>query len=326
MVDVVLFGMGNSGQAFVRALRQEGDGLWHPKVAGYGVKDVSVRAAFDVDPSKVGAKGLGTEVFPGLARDPSPRGLEKGRVSDEEEIRSRLRSLKPDVALNLISSGQDESSKAYARLCAEEGIAFANATSARIATGKGFVSLFSKKGVPFAGDDLMSQLGGTALHRGLVDFLDARGIRVARSYQLDVGGSPDTLNTISDDVRSLKRSIKSDSISHEVDYKVEAVAGTTDYVEFLGSRRTIYLWLEGSGAMDEPYEMDIFFKSSDPANAANVLLDVARALAGARRQGKAGPEDVISAFGFKNPPRPAKLRDALAGFEELYCRRARKRL
>jgi myo-inositol-1-phosphate synthase len=64
--------------------------------------------------------------------------------------------------------------------------------------------------------------------------------------------------------------------------------------------------------------MDVFFKSSDPVNAANILLDSARAAFAAR--GRGGVEEVISAFGFKNPPKRAGVKRAMAAFEKLYLK------
>ncbi|MEM0287869.1 MAG: hypothetical protein QXG05_06870 [Nitrososphaerota archaeon] len=325
MLNIVFFGYGNSARATVDFLQRvkKGDvnhaGVWHDRVAGFSVRDVEVAACFEIDKSKSG-KDVSVKILPGIIKDEIPRHIESRSLMhwSEEEVMKSLKQIKPDVAFNVISSGQDNASKAYAKMCAELGIPFANATPASIATDSYFRSIFAERKTPLAGDDLMSQLGGTVLHKGIIDFLDSRGIKAVRSYQLDVGGSPDTLNTIKDDIRSQKRRIKSSSIAGEVDYKVDAVAGTTDYVEFLGSRRTIYFWIEGRGPLDEPYEIDIFFKSSDPANAVNIIIDVARALAKAKIEGKGGLEEIISAYGFKNPGRRVKQRSALAEFEQTY--------
>jgi myo-inositol-1-phosphate synthase len=324
VIKVALFGAGNSAKAFAESLKRYGgggrEGLWHEKVGGHGVEELSVSLAYDVDGDKVGKDFYGRKVRPGLLLDEPPRRLTQGDFvcQGEKELMGQLKKANVDVALNLISSGQDRSSRKYAELCGRLGIAFVNATPALVANDRRIAALFRRSRAPLVGDDLLSQMGGTMLHKGILDFLQERGIRVVKSYQLDVGGSPDTLNTLQDEIRAFKRGIKSESIAEELPYKVDTVAGTTDFVEFMGSKRTVYLWIMGKGPLDEPYVMDVFFKSSDPVNAANILLDSARAAFAAK--GRGGVEEVISAFGFKNPPKAARVRKAMEDFERAYLR------
>jgi myo-inositol-1-phosphate synthase len=324
LIRVALFGAGNSARAFAESVKRYSkggkEGLWHEDVGGHRVRELSVALVYDVDGDKVGKEFYGVMVKPGLLLDGPPRHLTQAEFKEqgEKSLEGELRRAKVDVALNLISSGQDKSSKKYAELCGRLGISFINATPSLVANDSGIASLFRKKGAPLVGDDLLSQMGGTMLHKGILDFLNQRGIRVVKSYQLDVGGSPDTLNTLQDEIRAFKREIKSQSIAEELPYKVDTVAGTTDFVEFMGSKRTVYLWIVGKGPLDEPYVMDVFFKSSDPVNAANILLDSARAAFSAK--GKGGVEEVISAFGFKNPPRPVRVKKAMADFEKEYLK------
>ncbi|MDG6934435.1 MAG: hypothetical protein JRN68_07025 [Nitrososphaerota archaeon] len=322
MIRVVFFGAGNSAEAVIKVLKSKppgANGIWHPKVGGFGIEDLNVVGMFDLDPKKVGKVGS-IQIHPGLELDEPPEHLRPGGIakSTETEFRKLLEKMQPDVAVNLSSSGQRESAKAYARICSELGIPYANATSAPVAQDEQIRVLFEKSGLPLAGDDLMSQLGGTVLHRGLIDFLRSRGVSVTRSYQLDVGGSSDTLNTIREDVRAQKREIKSRAIASELETPVETVAGTTDFVEFLGTRRTVYLWLEAMGPLNEPFTLDVFFKSSDPANGMNIVLDVIRALHFDRKRGKSGPSDTLCSYAFKNPPGIKSSRLALEQFESEY--------
>jgi myo-inositol-1-phosphate synthase len=322
LIKVALFGAGNSAKAFSESVKRYGggskSGLWHERVGGHAVKELSVRLIYDVDGDKVGKPLGGVKVRPGLLLEEPPRHLSQSSFVKQEPdtLASELKEEGVDVALNLISSGQEKASKKYAEICARLGISFVNATPALVANDRKIVALFRKAKVPLVGDDLLSQMGGTILHKGILDFLNKRGIRIIKSYQLDVGGSPDTLNTLQDEIRAFKRGIKSESIAEELPYKVDTVAGTTDFVEFMGSKRTVYLWIVGKGPLDEPYIMDVFFKSSDPVNAANILLDSARAAFKAK--GRGGVEEVISAFGFKNPPKAVKVGKAMADFEKAY--------
>jgi myo-inositol-1-phosphate synthase len=63
--------------------------------------------------------------------------------------------------------------------------------------------------------------------------------------------------------------------------------------------------------------MDLTLRTSDGANAGNVLLDVVRATAKKAKAAKAS--EVISAYGFKNPPKPAKIREAYENFSRMFA-------
>jgi len=167
-----------------------------------------------------------------------------------------------------------------------------------------------------AGDDLLSQLGGTALHKGLLSFLSRRGIRVEKSYQLDVGGGTETLNTIDEHVKNAKRSDQKGAISVEVPYEFQTVAGTTDYVEYMGNRRSSYLWIVSEGFLGSEFKIDICLKTDDGANAGNILLDLIRAVKAARDRGLLGAHEAICSYGFKRPPSQLRLEDAYRRFRE----------
>ena len=91
----------------------------------------------------------------------------------------------------------------------------------------------------------MSQFGGTVFHKGIMNLMYERGIRINKSYQLDVGGGLETNNTLDEDLRKTKRNIKSHTIESELPYEVQTVSGTTDYVDFMGNSSTNYFWIEG---------------------------------------------------------------------------------
>ena len=57
-------------------------------------------------------------------------------------------------------------------------------------------------------------------------------------------------------------------------------------------------------------------RTSDGANAGNVLLDVVRAAVAKKPVAKKAP--VLNAYGFKNPPRKAKVRRAYADFVAMF--------
>jgi len=50
-----------------------------------------------------------------------------------------------------------------------------------------------------------------------------RGIRINKSCQLDVGGGIETNNTVDEDLRILKRKVKSNTIELELPYDVQTM-------------------------------------------------------------------------------------------------------
>jgi myo-inositol-1-phosphate synthase len=233
-------------------------------------------------------------------------------------IADSLKNKKADILLNLISSGNDTASKEYAEAAVSGGCSFVNTTPTKLVNDSKIVAKYSDAGAIIAGDDLMSQFGGTAFHRGILDIMNSRGIRVKKSYQLDVGGGMETLNTLGEDLRAVKRNVKTEAIALEVPYSIESVAGTTDYVDFMGNSRTSYYWIEGEQFLGSSVRFDIYLKTTDGPNGASVLVDIIRATKAAKDKGQNGLENTICAFGFKNPPKKQKLSQAYGEFRQKY--------
>jgi len=336
-VRVAVIGVGNVGTTFVRGIEHYSSGkntvgLWHEKVAGLKPSNVKVVAAYDVDPTKVGrsladvasqhaetgsgaSKNSKVRIRPGIMTDASPKLQNPATVSANDFV-SELKESGAQVALNLVSSGMDESSADYAKAALKAGVSFVNATPARVAVNSALSRLFAQKRLVLAGDDLLSQFGGTAFHKAMIDFMVERGVHVNKSYQLDVGGSAETKNTMDERVRMMKRAMKTSSIGMEAPYRFESVAGTTEYTDFLGDSRNSYYWMSSAGFLGSSIVMDLTLRTSDGANAGNVLLDVVRAIAGAKG---AKAAEVICAYGFKNPPKQFKIRKAYEGFVEMFA-------
>ena len=342
---IALAGVGNCASVFVQGLRfysgDERRGLWHPNVAGLRPRDLEVVAAFDVDSRKVGLE-LYKAIFaqPNVARRylslPRSRvtveaGISKGDAaphlkdvrltkSSAEEVAKRLEESGANMLVNVISSGSTPSSEEYARAALRAGCAFINCTPSLVQRNNKLVADFQRAKLPLVGDDLMSQFGGTIFHKGLLALMVKRGIKVSKSYQLDVGGGSETLNTIDEAIKMAKREVKTTAVASEVPYGFETIAGTTDYVDYMGNDRTSYFWFEGSAFMDAGISVDIYLRSSDGANAGNVLFDVIRATHRCMKVGKIGTVGEICAYGFKSPPKPMHHDEAYTKFAALYVR------
>jgi myo-inositol-1-phosphate synthase len=336
-IRVAVIGVGNVGATFVQGVDYYSGGrntvgLWHQKVAGLKPSNVKVVAAFDIDPAKVSrplsqVAGESTKkyhevrdskvtVSPGILADSNGK-ISSPAKSSYDDFVKELKKTKVQVVLNLISSGMEKTSLEYAKAALAAHASFVNATPAKIATNPALAKKFASSMLVLAGDDLLSQFGGTAFHKGMIDFMVERGVHVKKSYQLDVGGSAETKNTMDERIRMLKRGMKTGSIGMEAPYRFESVAGTTEYTDFLGDSRNSYYWMSSDGFLGSNIVMDLTLRTSDGANAGNVLLDVVRA---AGKKGKAGKvSEVVSAYGFKNPPKQFKIREAYDNFVSMFA-------
>ncbi len=344
-VRIAIAGVGNCASALVQGLKfysgPSAEGLWHPDVAGLKPSGIELVAAFEIDARKVGldvSKALfappnvarryvnlresGVRVSAGLMKGSVPPHLKEQKLAVAER-RDAVRVLEKsgaDVLVNLISSGSDQSSEAYARAALEAGCSFVNCTPAQLMRNPILTSAFSKRKRLIVGDDLMSQFGGTVFHKGLLGLMVKRGIKITKSYQLDVGGGSETFNTMDEGIKLAKRSVKTSSVASEVPYKFETVAGTTDFVDYLGNDRTSYFWAEGNGFMGSGVEVDVYLRSADGANAGNVLLDVIRATYESSVSGTAGAANKICAYGFKSHPKKTLFEAAYKEFEAAFVR------
>jgi len=336
-ISVAIIGVGNVASTFVQGLHfyKDGkdDGLWHKIVGGYRASDIKIVSAFDIDAKKIevdlaksifksgsrkyiDVSDLGVEVKVGIAEDEVPAHLKdviKVKSDRHESVLKELKKGEPDVVINLVSSAMDNSSKRYAQCSLEVNACFINATPTKLAKSD-LNNKFLKSKLLLVGDDLMSQFGGTAFHKGMIDFMVQRGVKVKKSYQLDVGGSTETLNTLDEKIKAMKRSIKTSTINSEAPYSFESAAGTTEYTDFLGDSRVSYYWMYSEGFLKSPAVIDITLRTNDGANACNVLFDVIRAVKYCKENNKTSLSDTISAYGFKSPPKTAKIRDSYTNF------------
>ncbi len=344
-IKVAIAGVGNCTSVLVQGLKfysgTDYKGLWHPNVAGFRPKDIQLAAVFDIDSRKVGLE-LSKAIFapPNVARRylviPKGKvmvhpGVSRGDVaphlsgvklerSSSEDVSKHLEDVGADLLVNLVSSGSDGSSEEYARAALRAGCGFINCTPSLILKNNKLAADFQRAKLPLIGDDLMSQFGGTVFHKGLLGLMVKRGVKVSKSYQLDVGGGSETLNTIDEGIKLAKREMKTTAIASEVPYKFETIAGTTDFVDYMGNERTSYFWFDGSSFMGSGISVDVYLRSSDGANAGNVLLDVIRAAYRCMKIGRLGTVGEICAYGFKSPPKPAHFEEAYTKFAALYVR------
>ncbi|UCD45918.1 MAG: inositol-3-phosphate synthase [Candidatus Bathyarchaeota archaeon] len=312
-------------------------GLIHEKLGGFGVSDVEFVAAFDVDrrkvgrdlseaifsepnkaPRMVGPDDLGVTVLMGLVLDDLTDDSEGMiEVSDEPAVNvsQALKQSGAHILVNMVSGSALEASRFYARAALDAGCAFLNATPSPVVSEPDWAGRFKASGVPLVGDDLLDQIGATVTHIGLLEFLHTRGAHIDESYQLDVGGGAESVNTLWR-TRGLKRDIKTSAVSRSVPYEFPLVSGSTDYVDFLGNSRDSFFWFKGRYFGGAPFTMDVKLNTVDAPNAGAILIDVIRGLRLASERGLAGPVEPLCAYGFKRPPKRYPLAEAYNLFKE----------
>jgi myo-inositol-1-phosphate synthase len=335
-VKVALVGVGNCASAFIQGIRYYGKlekaedciGLRNPVLAGLSPKDIEVVAAFDVNERKVG-KDLSEAIFANPNNAPKVSDVQstgvkvnKGPLLDgvgkstkaiiqvsnapDSNVVQVLKDADAEVMVNLLPSGAAKASQWYAEQALAAGCAFVNATPNFIASDVIWAKRFFDAKLPLVGDDLIDQVGSTALHKTLLKLLSDNGVRIDETYQLDVGGGTESVDTL-DRTRDAKRQIKTESVAASIPYKAEIVAGSTDYVDFLQNKRDSYFWISGVYFCNSPMKIDLKFQTVDAPNAGSVLFDVVRALKLALTKKLGGVVEPVCAYAFKRPPQIVSL-------------------
>jgi myo-inositol-1-phosphate synthase len=195
------------------------------------------------------------------------------------------------------------------------GCAFINTTPIFIASRPDWAERFRRAGLPVVGDDLADQVGSTTIHKALLRLLSEQGVHISETYQLDVGGGTESLDTL-DRTRKLKRTVKTQSVESILPYKASVVAGSTDYVDFLENRRDSFFWIKGFYFGKVPMQLDLRLSTVDAPNAGSVLFDVIRAVKIALDRGISGVLHSVSSYAFKHPPTMVTMEKVEQQFEE----------
>ncbi|MEM2929471.1 MAG: inositol-3-phosphate synthase [Thermoproteota archaeon] len=342
-IRVAIAGVGNCASALVQGVyyyrdRRDTIGLAHPEVGGYRPEDIEFVAAFDVNRRKVG-KDLSEAIFEkpnntikfqevpetgvtvkkGPVLDGVGRYLREVIDFSEEknaDVAEELKSSKADVLVNYLPVGSESGSRFYARSALDAGVAFVNAMPTFIASSSEWQARFVEKGLPIAGDDVMSQLGATVLHKTLVKLLVDRGVKVDESYQLNIGGDTDFLNMLEQQRLVSKRESKTSAVRALSPYEMPLRIGPSDYVPFLENEKICYIWVKGRYFGGAPLSMDLQLSVVDSPNSAGVIIDALRGVKVALDRGISGPLISVSAYCFKHPPVQMPYEEAKRKFEE----------
>lgn len=345
-VRVAIAGVGNCASALVQGLRYYRDhrsdaiGLTSYSLGGIVPGDIEIVAAFDVTEGKVG-KDLSEAIFAepnntikiveGL--DKMDVRVEKGSVSDglgkhyNEKVRVSERSgvdvadtLKgsgAEILLNYLPVGSRLATQFYAEQCLKTGqVAFINAIPVFITSAPKWQQSFESRGLVCAGDDVMSQLGATVLHKSLVKLFVDRGVKIDDTYQLNVGGDMDFYNMLDEERLEDKRISKTSAVQAMSPYAIPTRIGPSDYVGFLNNDKICYVSIRGRYFGNMPVEVDLKLKVVDAYNSAGVMIDAIRGAKLAIERNVTGSLESVSAYCFKHPPVQMHYLDAKERFLE----------
>ena len=338
-VRVAIVGVGNCANAFVQGIHYYANadpnervpGLMHVDLGGYHIKDIEFTAAFDIDKTKVGkdlgqaiwagqnntikfAKGarsvpsrLGVPVYRGMTHDGLGKYLSQkiekapGETADIVKI---LKDTHTDVVVSYLPVGSEQATKWYVEQVLEAGCGFVNCIPVFIAREDYWDRRFKQAGLPIVGDDIKSQVGATIVHRSLARLFGDRGVKMAHTSQLNVGGNMDFYNMLERERLESKKISKTNAVTSIMEDKLPAYdvhVGPSDYVPWLTDRKWAHIRLEGQAFGDVPLNVELKLEVWDSPNSAGIVIDAVRCCKLALNHGVAGQLDGPSSYLMKSP-------------------------
>jgi len=334
-INVAIIGVGNCASSLVQGVyyyrrAKPGEripGLMHVDLGGYHISDINFVAAIDIDKNKVGkdlAEAIytspnntykfcdvpttGVKVVRGMTHDGLGKYLSKiitkapGPTANIVQI---LKETKTNVVVNYLPVGSEEATKWYIEQVLAAGCGFVNCIPVFIGREPYWQSRFTERGLPVIGDDIKSQLGATITHRVLTRLFQDRGVKLERTYQLNIGGNTDFYNMLERERLESKKISKTTSVTSQLDYEIAPEnihVGPSDYVPWLLDRKFCYIKMEGRTFGDVPLNLELKMEVWDSPNSAGVVIDAIRCCKLALDRGLSGALVGPSSYFMKSPP------------------------
>jgi myo-inositol-1-phosphate synthase len=334
-IRVAIAGVGNCASSLVQGVEFYRDapedqmvpGLMHVNLGGYHVREVEFSAAFDVDRNKVG-RNLAEAIYAEpnntfrfaevgakgvvVQRGPTLDGIGKYLMDVVNEsgaapvdVASVLKQTQTDVLVCYLPVGSERAVQYYAEQALCAGCAFVNCVPVFLASRPEWAKRFAERGLPIIGDDIKSQVGATIVHRVLTALFQERGVRLDRSYQLNIGGNTDFMNMLERERLASKKVSKTQAVTSQLDYRLPEEnihIGPSDYVPWLKDRKFCFIRMEGTTFGNVPLQCELKLEVWDSPNSAGVVIDAIRCAKLALDHGVAGALLAPSSYFMKSPP------------------------
>ncbi|HEX6800034.1 MAG TPA: inositol-3-phosphate synthase [Ktedonobacterales bacterium] len=333
-VRVGIIGVGNCASSLVQGVEfyknaAEDDfipGLMHVNLGGYHISDIEFSAAIDIDADKVGkdlseaisagqnntykfadVPNKGVQVVRGMTHDGLGKYLKQvitkapGSTADIVKV---LKDTGTDIVINYLPVGSETATKWYVEQVLQAGCGFVNCIPVFIGREQYWRNRFEEAGLPIVGDDIKSQVGATIVHRTLARLFRDRGVKLERTYQLNVGGNTDFYNMLERERLESKKISKTNAVTSQLDYDLgtdNVHVGPSDYVPWLTDRKFAFIRLEGRTFGDVPLNLELKLEVWDSPNSAGVVIDALRCAKLARDNGIGGALLGPSAYFMKSP-------------------------
>jgi myo-inositol-1-phosphate synthase len=132
-----------------------------------------------------------------------------------------------------------------------------------------------------------------------------RGVRLARTSQLNVGGNMDFYNMLERERLESKKISKTQAVTSQLTEELptdDVYIGPSDYVPWLTDRKWAHIRLEGEAFGDVPLTFEGKLEVWDSPNSAGIVIDAVRLCKLALNHGVGGPLIGPSAYLMKSPP------------------------
>jgi myo-inositol-1-phosphate synthase len=342
-IRVAIIGVGNCANSLIQGVHYYADapvdekvpGLMHVQFGDYHVGDVKFVLALDVDEKKVGldladamwasenntikfADVPATGVIVQRGNTLDGLGIYYNETitesaADPVDVVAALKEADVDVVICYLPVGSENAAKFYAQCAIDAGCAFVNALPVFIASDPVWAKKFTDAGLPIVGDDIKSQVGATITHRVMAALFEDRGVKLDRTYQLNVGGNMDFKNMLERDRLHSKKVSKTQSVTSQLEHDLgerNVHIGPSDYIAWLDDRKWAFVRLEGRAFGDVPLTLEYKLEVWDSPNSAGVIIDALRAAKIAMDRGEGGPVLSASSYFMKSPPE--QYRDGVA--------------
>ena len=309
-IRVALAGIGNCASSLVQGVEyyrdcEEGEnisGLMHNVLGGYRIRDIKFACAFDIDRRKIGkdlseailsppncttkfknVPKLGVEVMKGPVLDGVAETTKDSFLVDAKQlpvdVPKILKKTKAEILVSYLPVGSEQATRYYANCCLEANVAFINAIPVFIASDNDWVRKFEEKGLPCIGDDIKSQVGATIVHRTLTKLFEDRGVKLIKTYQLNVGGNTDFQNMLERQRLKSKKISKTEAVQSQMKDRMhddDIHIGPSDYVPWLKDNKVCFIRMEGLKFGDVPLTLDLRLSVEDSPNSAGIMVDAIR--------------------------------------------------